>query len=413
MLRRGSLIYALLVFLAGASLMREAAVGRLPRFDETWWAFLARHGTPKAAASKLTLVEITGDTLSKHAWPWKADDFALFFHAVLPFNAAVLAVEPPLNSGRDSAAEADPVFEKMLHDHVLRSPKLVLGGRLGVSPEPDAVQDLQPMPVLRKVRGDITRVPDFAAVETWAEETLRLTTQPGWTNIPDRAERDPRGWCPLVLRYRGQPVPTMVLQLAMHLEKVTLDEVEVVLGSHIAIGKSRTLPIDESGRMLLNIGAEFQRVTYDDLLLSREQLDRREKPVKQPELFTDRIVLLARTDSDARTVTLPGGRTVSPGEFVAAAFATVEIGAFPKRIGVWFDWTLVGIASFLALWIRKWRPMLTILITLLILTACASGAWWIFQSRQILLPALLPLGLAVWVLLLRLVARRIEKIIAF
>ena len=91
----------------------------------------------------------------------------------------------------------------------------------------------------------------------------------------------------------------------------------------------------------------------------------------------------------------------------------MEIGAFPKRIGVWFDWTLVGIASFLALWIRKWRPMLTILITLLILTACASGAWWIFQSRQILLPALLPLGLAVWVLLLRLVARRIEKIIAF
>lgn len=79
MLRRGSLIYALLVFLAGASLMREAALGRLPRFDETWWAFLAQRGTPKAATSKLTLVEITGDTLSKHAWPWKADDFALFF----------------------------------------------------------------------------------------------------------------------------------------------------------------------------------------------------------------------------------------------------------------------------------------------------------------------------------------------
>lgn len=411
MLRRGSLIYALLVFLAGASLMREAAIGRLPRFDETWWAFLARHGTPKTVASKLTLVEITGDTLSKHAWPWKADDFALFFHAVLPFEPAVLAVEPPLNSGRDAASENDSVFEKMLLDHVRRSPKLVLGGLLGVAPDAGAVQDLQPMPVLRKVRGDLTRVPDFAAVEIWAEETLRLTTQPGWTNVPER--NGPRGWCPLVLRYRGQPVPTMVLQLMMHLEKVTLDEVEVVLGSHIALGSSRTIPIDDSGRMLLNVGADFTRVSYDDLLLSREQLDRKEKPVKPAQLFTGRIVMLARTDTEARTVAMPDGRMVTPGEFVATAFATTEIGAFPRRIGSWFDWTLVGIASVLALWIRKWRPSLTILITLLLLMACATGAWWTFQSRQMLLPALLPLGLAVWVLLLRLVARRIEKIIAF
>jgi hypothetical protein len=269
------------------------------------------------------------------------------------------------------------------------------------------------MPVLRKVRGDLTRVPDFAAVETWAEETLRLTTQPGWTNIPERAEHDPRGWCPLILRYRGQPVPTMVLQLAMHSEKATLDEVEVVLGSHIAVGKSLRLPIDESGRMLLNIGAEFPRVSYDDLLLSREQIDRHEKPVKAPELFAGRIVLLARTDGDARTVALPGGRIVTPGEFVAAAFATVEIGAFPRRVGAWFDWTLVAIASVLALWIRKWRPLLSVLLTLLLLTICATAAWWTFQARQILLPALLPLGLAAWVLLLRLVARRIEKIIAF
>ena len=411
MLRRGSLIYALLVFLAGASLMREATIGRLPRFDETWWAFLARHGTPKATGSKLTLVEITGDTLSKHAWPWKADDFALFFHAVLPFDPAVLAVEPPLNSGRDGAGENDSVFEKMLLDHVRRSPKLVLGGLLGVAPDAGAVQDLQPMPVLRKVRGDLTRVPDFAAVETWAEETLRLTSQPGWTNVPERS--GPRGWCPLVLRYRGQPVPTMVLQLMMHLEKVTLDEVEVVLGSHIALGNSRTIPIDDSGRMLLNVGADFTRVSYDDLLLSREQLDRKEAPVKPAQLFTGRIVMLARTDIEARTVAMPDGRSVTPGEFVATAFATVEIGAFPRRIGSWFDWTLVGTASFLALWIRKWRPGLTILFTLLLLTACATGAWWIFRARGLLLPALLPLGLAVWVLLLRLVARRIEKIIAF
>ena len=411
MLRRGSLIYALLVFLAGASLMREAAFGRLARFDEAWWALIAKHGTPRAEGTKFTLVEITGDTLSKHPWPWKADDFALFFHAVLPFQPSVLAVEPPMNSDPDAASENDPVFEKMLHDQVLRCPKLVLGGRLGFMPDADTVQALQPMPVIRKVRGDLPRVPDFAAVESWAGESLRLASQPGWTNVP--ANTGPRGWCPLLLRYRGQPVPSMVLQLAMHLEKITLDEVEVVLGSHVALGKFHSLPIDESGRMLLNVGADFQRVSYDDLLLAREQIERREPPVIKPELLANRIVMLARTDKESRTLTMPGGRVVSPGEFIAAAFATAEIGAFPRHIGEWFGWSLVGFAAFTALWIRKWRPVACVVITLLLLGCLAGAAWWFFQTERLLLPALVPLGLAVWVLLLRLVARRIEKIIAF
>jgi len=411
MLRRGSLIYALLVLLAGASLIREAAFGKLARFDEIWWAFVARHGTPQATVSKFTLVEITGDTLSKHPWPWGPDDFALFFHAVLPFQPTVLAVEPPMSFERGSAIESDPVFEKMLHDHVLRCPKLVLGGRLGYPQDADTVPDIQPMPVLRKVHGDLTRIPEFTAVESWAEETLRLTTQPGWTNLPERS--GPRGWCPLVLRYRGQPVPSMVLQLAMHMERVTLDEVEVILGSHIALGKFHTVPIDESGRMLMNVGAEFKRVSYDDLLLSREQIERKETPASPPDLFANRMVMLARTDIESRTVPMPDGRMVSPGEFIGAALATAEIGAFPRRIGAWFDWTLVGLTAFLALWIRKWRPRASVIVTVLALGLCAGGAWWVFHSDQLLLPALLPLGLAAWVLSLRLVARRIEKIIAF
>lgn len=411
MLRRGSLIYALLVFLAGASLMREASFGRLARFDEQWWSFITKQGTPASVGKKFTLVEITNDTLSKHPWPWKADDFALFFRAVLPFQPSVLAVEPVMNSDPASASETDPVFEKMLHDQVLRSPKLVLGGQLGVMPDSEAVQEIQPMPVLRKVQGDLTRVPDFAAIASWAGETLRLTTQPGWTNLPEH--NGPRGWCPLVLRYRGQPVPTMVLQLAMHLEKVTIDEVEVVLGSHIALGKLHSLPIDHAGRMLLNVGADFTRVSYDNLLLAREQIDRKEAPVCPPELFASRIVMLARTDIGARSITMPDGRSVSPGEFIGAAFATAEIGAFPRHVGEWFGWSLVGFAAFVALWIRKWRPVACVVITLLLLACCAGAAWWFFRSENLLLPALVPLGLAVWVLLLRLVARRIEKIIAF
>lgn len=409
--RRGALLYALLVFLAGASLMREAAVGHLARIDERWSDFLGRRASPQSAAAPVTLVEINEETLIKHPWPWGPDDFALFFHAVLPFQPAVLGLGEILDFERDLLAERDPVFEKMLRDHVLRSPKLVLAGRLGWAPDADTAPDLRPMPVLRKVTGDLSRVPDFSDVSAWAAEDYRLTTQPGWTNLPEA--EGPRTRCPLIFRYRGQPVPSLVLQLAMHMERVTLDEVEVVLGSHIALGKLRSVPIDEAGRMRVNTGATFGRIAFDDLLLSREQIDRKETPVQPADFFKDRIILLSRSDAEARLIAGPDGQRIAPGEFFAASLATLQVKAFPNRIATWFDWSVVAFAALNALWLRKWRPVFSTCIILFIIAAYIGVTFLVFNSRFLILPIALPVGLAVWVLLLRLVARRIEKVIAF
>jgi hypothetical protein len=303
------------------------------------------------------------------------------------------------------------MYEKMLHDHVLRSPKLVLGALLGWAHDSETVAELQPMPVLRKVRGDLSRVPEFTEVESWSAEDYRLTTQPGWINVPDGM--GPLGRCPLVLRYRGQPVPAIVLQLAMHMEKATLDDVEVVLGSHLSLGGRLRIPIDETGRMLVNFGASFGRLSFDDLLLTREQLDRKEAPTHPPELLKGRLVVLARTDAPSRTLAAPNGQKVAPGDLFAAALATLETGAHPHRVGAEFDWALVGIVAVSALWLRRWRPLYSVLGVLLLLACYAGCAFAVFHSRSMVTPGVLPAGLAVWVLLLRLVARRIEKIIAF
>jgi hypothetical protein len=50
---------------------------------------------------------------------------------------------------------------------------------------------------------------------------------------------------------------------------------------------------------------------------------------------------------------------------------------------------------------------------LLVLACYAASAFSFFRTQLLVLPGVLPVGLAVWVLLLRLVARRIEKVIAF
>lgn len=412
MLRRGVLLFPLLVLIAGASLIREAAVGLLVQAEEAWGGVLAKK-IGSGAAAAVTLVEINEDTLAKHSWPWGVEDFALFFNAALPFEPAVIGIEPVLAFERGVLAggDRDEVKERMLHDGILRAPKLVLGGRLGWSQESDSVQPVQPMPVLHHVRGDLRRVPEFVAVEAWAEEDYRLSTQPGWINLPEIP--GPNGKCPLIFRYRGQPVPSITLQLAMLWKKVTLDEIEVVLGSHVAIGPHLRVPIDDTGRMLVNFGVHFTRTTFDNLVLTREQSDKGEPTASPPEFFKTKLLYLARTDPSARTLITPAAEKISSGEFTAAALATIQSGAHPHRIGEWFDWLFVMLVALVSPWLTRGKATRMTLIVVLAEAAYLAIAFYIFKSKLIVLPAVLPLGLALWLLLLRMMAKRAQRVIAF
>ena len=413
MLRRGVLIFPLLVLFAGASLIREAAVGLLVQAEEAWGGVLAKRLGNVGGTSSVTLVEINEDTLTKHSWPWGVEDFALFFNAALPFEPAVIGIEPVLAFERGVLAGGarDEVQERMLHDGILRAPKLVLGGRLGWSQESDAVQAIQPMPVLRHVRGDLRRVPEFTVVEAWAEEDYRLSTQPGWINLPEIP--GPRGKCPLIFRYRGQPVPSIVLQLAMLWEKVTLDEIEVVLGSHISIGARIHIPIDDMGRMSVNFGVPFTRTSFDNLVLTREQTDKGEPTASPPDFFKAKLLYLARTDPSARTRITPIGEKISTGELTAAALATIQSSAHPHRVGEWFDWLLVILVASVSPWLTRGKATRLALIVIATEAAYLSIALYIFKATLLALPAVLPLGLALWLLLLRMMAKRAQRVIAF
>ncbi len=411
--RRGLFFFPLMVLLAGASLIREAAVGVLAPAEEAWGGALAKRLTSSAEPAPLALVEINDETLGKHVWPWQAEDFAVFFHAALPFDPAVIGIEPVLEFERGALAgdEKGGLFEKMLKDGILRTPKLVLGGRLGWSRDSDIVQELQAMPVLHRIQGDIAQVPAFTSVENWAEEDYRLSTKPGWMNMPDGP--GVRGSCPLLLRYRGQPVPTMALQLAMHWAKVTTDEVEIVLGSHIALGPVVRIPIDETGRMPVNFGAHYDRVSYDELLLAREQSEHGEPPQVPASYLKDRVLILARADVNTRLFATPASGRISPGELTSAALATIQLGSYPHAIGSWFGWALVGLTAVAAYWVPRWRSSRLALFVVAAEAAYVAAAVACFKALCMELPGVLPLGLVLWLLLLRVFAKRIRKVIAF
>jgi hypothetical protein len=111
--RRGAFFFPLVVLLAGASLIREAAVGVLAPAEESWGGMLAKRFTPNPEPAPLTLVEISDETLGKHVWPWQAEDFAVFFHAALPFEPAEIGIEPILEFERGALAgdEKGGLFE--------------------------------------------------------------------------------------------------------------------------------------------------------------------------------------------------------------------------------------------------------------------------------------------------------------
>ena len=401
MLRRLAPVYSIFVILAGLTLIREAAIGPLARWERVWHEWLQQRVTPSTTPGPVTLVEINSDTLQKHPWPWGPDDFSLFFHAGMPFEPPVIIVDSALDFERGVFAgrERQPLYEKMLLDHIHRAPKLVLGGRLGWSQDAQSMPEVQATTTVRRVKGDISAVPEFTVVEAWAREEYRLSSSPGWVNLPEVTP--PGARCPLVLRYRGQVVPTLVLQTLILWEKITPDEVEVVLGSHIAVGENVRIPIDDSGRMTVNLRAPFRRAAFDEFILTRQQLDSGAEPQLSPGMFKNKALFLARTDPGAPGLALQNGAKIPAGEVFAAALATVNAKAWVHRVGAWFDWALVIALAIASMWFQRLNWWMALLACLGFLGIYLGIAVWCVGSKLTLLPGILAFGLADLLLLLR------------
>jgi hypothetical protein len=267
------------------------------------------------------------------------------------------------------------------------------------------------MPYLQRVTGDASRVPEFTDVTNWSREAYRILTPPGWTNLPEVSTM--KTTCPLVLRYRGGLVPTLPLQSMIFWEKLTPEDIQVVLGSHIAFGERLRVPIDETGRMRIHLGAPHARATYDNLVLTRNQMDEKQAPELAPDAFREKLLLLARTDAAVKTVDLGGGRKACPGELFAAAIATMQSRAFPQNIGIWFDFTLIALVAIGCLWLPRWRIGRTALWALAGLVIYFGIALLVFRQSLLTLPGVLPVGLAFWVVLLRVGMAKRLRIIAF
>ncbi|MEY5009258.1 MAG: hypothetical protein RLZZ253_397, partial [Verrucomicrobiota bacterium] len=409
---RARLHLVLLVLVLGLVLIRESREAAFQNAEALASGWLHKVPLRPAAKAPVTLVEIDPDSLRDHPWPWTPLDFALFFQAANQFQPAVLASNEVFSwkepSAQDSALSKIPQYRKLLRDHLLRAKKVVLGGLLGFPEDPERLPPLQETPLIRSVKGDPKEVPEFTELLTQPDEDFRLSSAVGFLNPPP--DRPLHSSIPLLWRYRGQMVPSLVLQSCILWEKATLDEVSVELGRFIRIGDRLRIPINSRGEMPVNPHAVFGRCSFEDLLLTTSQKENSALPAQPtlqnrsatqvpPELLSNRLLLLARTDPDSKNLKAPGLNPLSLGEWNALALATVLTESFPPPAPNWAPFLVLGIALLLGLLPRSVRWLHPCCVVPASLLIYGIAALFVFQSSQIQLPMLLPCGLGFLLLL--------------
>lgn len=402
MFRTGAQLF-ILTAIVGLLLMREGARDPVLRVEEGFADFLAMNAQRQEPPASITHVRIDAEDLREHPWPWSPLDFALFFQSANGFRPEVLATD---ESFVWDAAGKNAQYAQILREHVLRASRVLLGAQLGFPEDPALLPPLESTPVLRRVTGDISRVPEFTIIETQSGEDFRLSSTAGFTNLPAR-DNWHRG-VPLVLRYRGQLVPAYVLQATLLWEKAALDEVEVVLGSHVRIGSQLTIPINAAGEMRVDFGAERDECGLDDLVLAAEQRDAASDPRLPVQMFAGRFLLLARTDPEVSTLRLARGRPGSRGELFAAAIATIQGRSFIQRAPIWTDLVIIGFFSFVGYWVPRWSKGLTVFLGLVSLPAYTLLALGIFGAHLTWISAVIPAGQILFLLLYRVASPNID-----
>jgi hypothetical protein len=405
---------SLLVLLTGLLFLRESqwrpvaeleagGIDALALLDRAANERLVAHGWRQAPRNlPVNLIAIDSNSLNGHPWPWSPLDFSLFLQAAMPYKPEVVAIEETLDWDKVPLAAAErqklPQYGRILQDALLRSSKVLLGQRLGWPEDPAAEPKLQEAPLIHHVTGSLLEVPEWTVITDQPKEEYRANAALGFTNLP--TDRTALHDVPLVLRYHGQIVPSFVLQAVLLWQRLSLDDVQVTLGSELVAGKLH-IPIDARGRMRVNFGAPRTRFGFDELLLANEQVAAKQKPVIPVSRLDGSIVLLGRTDPASEVYPVGLDRKVSSGEMFASAIATVQSGAWLSRVPWWFDGALIALAVLLGFWIPRWRKGRVALWGFVALLLYALAGALVFDFMHLWLPLVLPAGLILFIILYR------------
>jgi hypothetical protein len=377
------LLLAVVVVLAALLLARDPYVDKADAFFLDW---LLRNTPASGDHAPLTVVEIGGgptvETQPNQQAPVNSPEsrssagavspleFALFFQGILEFKPTVVAVEPPLKW-----RERDKNQEQVFLDQAMRVPKLLLSAELTSTPDPDAPPaEIPGFPHASGRRGDL---PTFTGIQRQPDEDLRLISTIGYVNLPDETTTR----VPLLFNYRGEVIPAFALQAFLTWARIPMSEVQIEVGSHIALPGGRKIPINWDGTLMVNpnwskLGHRF---TLNELLLLAQQ---RQKNSALESLHED--LILARTPSNL----------LAPADVFAATIATLQSNHFVRRVSVLFDGAVVLFIALLASRAVRASRIDVVLGLIAFTAAYCLIAFTVMARYTIWVPGLVPLGTA-------------------
>ena len=380
------LLLAIVIVVAALLLARDPYVEKADGFFLDW---LLRNTSAAGEHVPLTVVEIgvapisesqptqdpQEDSTAPHgnAGIVSPLEFALFFQAILDFKPTIVAVEPILK-WREHNKDQEQVFL----DQAMRVPKLLLSAELTSAPDPDAAPT--EIPGFVHVSGRRGDLPTYTGVQRQPDEDLRLVSLLGYINLSGESTTR----VPLLFNYRGEVIPAFALQAFLTWARIPMSEVQVQIGSHIALPGGRRIPIDWDGSLTVNPNASKlgRRFSLNELLLLAQQRQQN-SPLQS---LHDELIL-------ARTPTNP----LTPPDVFAAAIATLQSNHFIRRVSIVFDCAIILLIAVLgSRAVRATR--VDLLLGLIAFTAayCLS-AFLIISRYAIWIPGLVPLGTA-WML---------------
>ena len=378
------------VLVLGVLFLREP---RLERSEEFFLRWLLKKSELHGPMAPLTVVEIGHDAVldrdplkelsSSHAGGSGVSplEFAVFLQSVLAFQPTVVAFENVLKW-----RERDKDQEQVFIDQAMKVPRLLLAAELTTTPDPDAPeQEIQSFTQVTGKRGDLV---EFSGIGRQPNEEMRLIATAGFINLPDEIADGIH--VPLLFRYRGEVIPSFVLQAVLLWLRVTPAEVTIDLGSHISLPQGRKIPIGADGTLLISpeAGKKVRRITLNELALATQQHDAGQKTSGDFETIRDQIVLV-------RTPANP----LSPPDVFAATLATIQTNAYVHRVSWIFDCVFLLIAAAVIGRVRHVSRVDLVLGAIAFTAAYCLIALAVISRWLLWLPAVLPLG-AVWLLVL-------------
>ena len=382
----------LVVLLLGILFLREP---RLEQSEEFFLKWLLKNSELHARSAPLTVVEIAPDALmdrdpskegaerSSHAGRSTVSplEFALFLQSILQFQPPVVAFENILRW-----RERDKDQEQVFMDQAMRVPRLLLAAELTNTPDPDAPgPEIQGFSQVAGKRGELI---EFTGIGRQPSEEIRLIGTAGFINLPDEVADEIH--VPLLFRYRGEVIPSFALEAILLWLRATPAEVSIDLGSHISLPQGRKIPIRPDGTLLVSptTGKKVRHVTLNELLLAAQQRDAGQKTDPELESLRDQIVL-------ARTPANP----LSPPDVFAATIATIQSGAYVRRVSWIFDCVILLLAALAVGKLRDISRVDFVLGAIAFTAAYCLIALAVMSRWLIWLPGCLPLG-ALWLLVL-------------